>query len=118
MVEDEDVVRDFACRVLHKYNYRVMDFKFAEDALKAFAEKKDEVDLLVSDVIMSQMLGPDLAAKIHKIKPDLKVLYISGYTNHGVLQRRKEFDEKQFLQKPFAPTALLKKIRTILDEKI
>jgi len=116
VVEDEEIVRDLVCAVLEEEGYNVLCSSDGLEALEV-AEKFDgTIDLLVTDVIMPHMNGPELAARLVEVRREMKVLYVSGYSdndigNHGVLDQRFEL-----LQKPFTPQALARKIRDVIRE--
>jgi DNA-binding response OmpR family regulator len=82
------------------------------DATALFEAHRDEIRLLVTDVVMPQVNGRQLAERFRSRRPDLKVLYMSGYTDDQVLA---EGDEAAFLQKPFTPDVLARKVREVLD---
>jgi PAS domain S-box-containing protein len=115
LVEDEDIVRDLAKTVLERQGYTVI---VAPDGSKAFNEymgHSGTIDLLLTDVIMPKMNGKELHDKLLKIKPDLKALFMSGYTedaiaHHGVLKKG-----MHFVQKPFTIQVLAKAVRKALD---
>jgi signal transduction histidine kinase len=116
VVEDEEIVRELVCEVLEGQGYNVI---CAADGLEAMAmaEKFDgTIHLLVTDVIMPNMNGQELAGKLSGLRPEMKVLYVSGYSDndiddHGVLDPRFEL-----LQKPFTPQTLARKIRDVIHE--
>jgi PAS domain S-box-containing protein len=115
LVEDEDGVRSLVRGILEAGGYKVLD---ANRPLKAWATSQQfegPIHLLLTDVVMPQMNGPDLAEKLKMLRPNTKVLYMSGYTDgailyHGVLQ-----PGTPFLQKPFTPEVLAGKVREVLD---
>jgi len=117
LVEDEDMVRKLAKKILEKHGYNVIDMSNGGVAV-VWAEKHDDhIDLLLTDVIMPGMNGRELREKLLEKRPDLKVLYMSGYTenviaHHGVLE-----EGTQFIQKPFTVEFLTRKIREVLDSK-
>lgn len=115
LVEDEDAVRRLASTVLERRGYAVLAGCDGEAALQLAARHTGPLDLLVTDVVMPRMSGPQLAAQLTQARPGLKVLYLSGYTDdtiihHGVLR-----EGVAFLQKPFSPEALTRKVREVLD---
>ena len=116
LVEDEPLVRDLAHRILSQQGYKVLEAANGEEALCVAREHAGEkIHLLFTDVVMPQMGGKDLADQLKILRPDIKVLYASGYTDnaivhHGVLERG-----THFLQKPFSPKALSQKVREVLD---
>jgi PAS domain S-box-containing protein len=117
LVEDEPVVRDLAAIVLRNQGYTVLEAPDGEEALKMamrFADKK--IDLLLTDVVMPRIGGKELAESIRSIRPETKILFASGYTNEAIL-RQSELDSKaEFIQKPFTPGTLARKVREVLDQ--
>jgi PAS domain S-box-containing protein len=114
IVEDEASVRRLAASVLRGVGYRVQEARDAMEAL-SLIEAKQPFDLVVTDVIMPKMSGKDLYDKIKVIAPRIKVLFMSGYTDdalahHGVLG-----PELSFLEKPFSPVGLARKVRDVID---
>jgi len=115
LVEDEEAVRAFARTVLERNGYRVLEAAGGMDALARVATRENEVDLLVTDVVMPQMSGQELARNLARISPRVKVLYVSGYTGNAILQNAILDKDADFLQKPFSSRELLAKIRELLD---
>jgi signal transduction histidine kinase/ActR/RegA family two-component response regulator len=116
VVEDEDIVRELVCEVLEDQGYNVLCARDGIDALHLAEDFDGEIHLLVTDVIMPHMNGHELAEKLGALRPDMKVLYVSGYSDndigdHGVLEPRYEL-----LQKPFTPQTLARKIRDVIAE--
>jgi NO-binding membrane sensor protein with MHYT domain/nitrogen-specific signal transduction histidine kinase/CheY-like chemotaxis protein len=114
LVEDEAVVRQLAARALRASGYRLLVATDAVEALRVSGEHEGPIHLLLTDVIMPGTTGPRLAAELVSAHPELRVLYMSGFTenaiaHHGVLDA-----ETQFLQKPFTPAALALKVREVL----
>jgi len=116
LVEDEDDVRDLAKDALEKLGYKVYDFNQPVAALEFCEKFKGDIDLMVTDIIMPEMNGKELHHRIEKIKPGLKVLYMSGYTANVIAIRGIIKSGIQFLQKPFTPISLGKRVREVLDE--
>jgi CheY-like chemotaxis protein len=115
LVEDEELVRRLAHKILEGHGYDVKVAGSGEAALQLVGAGEGRLDLLVTDVVMPKMSGRQLAEQLRVRQPRLKVLYFSGYTDdaivrHGVLEQ-----EVFFLQKPFTPDALLQKVRGVLD---
>ena len=115
LVEDEQMVRDLAVKVLELSGYKVLTAENGAEALLLAKRALAEIDLLVTDVIMPQMNGRTLYEQLHRLKPQMKVLFISGYTadviaQHGVLEKG-----MNFLQKPFVLHAFIAKVRETLD---
>lgn len=115
IVEDEESVRHLATLILQSHGYQVLSATDGEDALHVLEGFEGTIDVLVTDVVMPNMDGRDLAERLRKMIPDLKVLYVSGYTDdavvrHGLLQK-----EVAFLQKPYSSVSLTRKVRQVLD---
>ena len=114
-VEDEQSVRELVSGYLSARGYRVLDASDGQQALEIAAAHSGKIQLLITDVVMPRLSGRELAARLAATRPDLKVLYISGYTDdsvfrHGVLQGGMDF-----MQKPFNLKALAAKIREVLE---
>jgi two-component system, cell cycle sensor histidine kinase and response regulator CckA len=115
LVEDETQVRDFEVRILEQLGYAVLAAANGEEAIAASRAHPGEISLLVTDVVMPNMSGRQVADALLSSRPALRVLYLSGYTentvvNHGVLDSNVDF-----LSKPFSRDALARKIREILS---
>jgi len=113
-VEDEDSVRDLVRRLLTRAGYRVITAAGPTEALERFDERGGEVDLLLSDVIMPGMSGGELARILKERRPELKTLFMSGYTDDAVLGRGSLEEEASFIQKPFSLSSLEAKVRETL----
>ncbi|HNX57783.1 MAG TPA: response regulator, partial [Spirochaetota bacterium] len=116
VVEDESSVLDLDKRILTHLGYRVHAFDDPTEALNA-ADKGEGIDLLITDVIMPKMTGRDLAHALRGKFPDLKILFVSGYStdiisNQGFLE-----EEAFFLEKPFSLNDLAAKVRSVLNSK-
>jgi len=114
LVEDEEGVRGYGKLILETHGYTVLAADSGRCAL-ALAEAHGDINLLLTDVVMPEMSGRELAEELHRSRPEIKVLYMSGYTDdtivrHGVIQAT-----DAFLHKPFSPLGLTRKIRQILD---
>ena len=115
LVEDQVSVRKLAKRVLEKEGYRVVE---AEDGMDAYGKSRlidETIDLLVTDVVMPNMNGIDLFRKMKKDRPELKVMYISGYTEDFMAIREMLPEKPPFLHKPFRVHSLTKMVRDVLD---
>lgn len=115
LVEDEYLVRSLCRQVLETAGYKVFEAQNGVEALELFEKNIDQVDLLMTDIVMPQMGGRTLVEKISKLKPDLPVLFMSGYTDDSVLRTGIIDNGENYLQKPFTYHTLTKKIRTLLD---
>jgi PAS domain S-box-containing protein len=111
LVEDEAVVRDVAERILKKLGYTVRSFAGGAEALAALEKSADPPHMLVTDVVMPGMNGKMLAEKMACLRPGIKVLFTSGYTDNLLVSD----DERNFIAKPYTPQGLAKKVREILD---
>jgi PAS domain S-box-containing protein len=116
LVEDEAGVRRVAMRILKAAGYKVLDADGASRAMALFEEHGATIDLLVTDVVMPEMDGRRLAEQLHQKRPDLRVLYMSGYTDDAVVRYGISHAEMAFLQKPFSGPDLQAKVRALLDE--
>jgi PAS domain S-box-containing protein len=115
LVEDEQAVR-VLCRVLlERAGYQVLDAADPRHAEDLFRHHPDRIDLLVTDVIMPGSSGPSLFARLSVERPHLKVLYMSGYADHAMVQPGTRSSDAVFLQKPFTADGLLRKVREALD---
>lgn len=115
VAEDQEMVRQLAIRTLKSKGYDTLEARDGGEALMIFEEKSEAIDLLLTDVIMPHVNGKTLYDRLSRSRPDLKVIFMSGYTDdaiahHGVLERG-----INFIQKPFRPDELAKKVRQVLD---
>jgi two-component system cell cycle sensor histidine kinase/response regulator CckA len=115
LVEDEDGVRALVRQVLQKHGYRVLEARNGGEALLHCERYEGEIELLLTDVVLEQMSGPELAKRLLTLRPQMKVLFISGYTDDSVLKSGDLGPGTAFLQKPFTTEALAKKIRHVLN---
>jgi CheY-like chemotaxis protein len=114
LVEDEEVVRSLGREVLELCGYKVLEASNGAQALRASVEHVGRIDLLLTDVVMPGMSGVDLAEKLSKDIPNLKILYTSGYADGAPLSRLNWNDHEQFLQKPFTPELLALKVGEVM----
>jgi CheY-like chemotaxis protein len=115
VAEDEDGVRSLTREVLEKYGYTVLEAANGEEALRVAERHEGPLDLLLSDVVMPRMGGPELAQALLAKRPSVKVLYMSGYTDHPMVRRGVVNAGVAFLQKPFTPTVLVSRVREVLE---
>ncbi len=108
LVEDQEDVRKFIACILTELGYRVIEASDGQHAMETCAARASTIDVLVSDVVMPRMRGPELASRLRALNPDLHVIFISGYTDLGFPS------DAEYLQKPFAPDDLARKIREVL----
>ncbi|MBU0729158.1 MAG: response regulator [Proteobacteria bacterium] len=116
VVEDDKDIRKFTQECLREYGYNVLETDCGKSALAIFSEKSARIDLMLTDVIMPDMNGKELADRIKETRPELKTLFMSGYTDnviahHGILDK-----DISFISKPFSPAALAQKVRETLDK--
>lgn len=115
LVEDEEGVRKIVCRVLRLHGYTVLEAPDPRNGLDLSAAHPGRIHLLITDVVLPQMSGAALADQIMQERPDTKVLYMSGYTDNAIVHHGVLDPEKAFLQKPFTPDLLARKVREVLD---
>ena len=115
LVEDDEVLRELSREVLAGGGYRVICAPSGPEALAAAGRCTDRIHLLCTDVVMMGMSGRELSEELAALRPGLRVLFTSGYTDDAVLHHGVREQEMVFLQKPFAPDALLRKVRQALD---
>jgi nitrogen-specific signal transduction histidine kinase len=116
VIEDEEMVRNLACRGLREHGYSVIEARNGAHALDYIRQHPGTVDLVISDVVMPQMGGRELGQTLAHHEPDLPVLYMSGYTGDDVMHRGLLDPGAPFQQKPFTPIGLAAKVRSMLDE--
>jgi signal transduction histidine kinase/CheY-like chemotaxis protein len=114
VAEDAPEVRRLTTEVLRQSGYRVIEAVDGEDAVEKFRENREEIDLLIMDVVMPKMNGKDAFSAIARINPEIKVLFTSGYTPDEVARKGITFAKENFLAKPASPAVLLKKVREVL----
>jgi CheY-like chemotaxis protein len=117
VVEDEEGVRSLVHLALSAAGYHVLESKDAESAVALCASHSGPIHLLLTDVVMPQMTGPAVAAKVIALRPDIKILYMSGYTDDAIVHHGVFSNKVPFIQKPFSPLALRKKVREALGGK-
>jgi CheY-like chemotaxis protein len=117
VVEDEEGVRSMVRLALASAGYKVLESADGESALLICADHGEPIHLLITDVVMPKMSGPLVADKVATLRPGIKVLYMSGYTDDAVVHYGVLRQEMPFIQKPFSPIALRKKVREVLGEQ-
>ncbi len=115
LVEDEQQVREVASAILRKHGYNILETSDGGHALLVASDRSARIDLLLTDVIMPRMGGRKLAENLGQERPDMKILFVSGYTDDAILHHGVLEAGVAFLQKPFTPLALLRKVRDVLD---
>jgi two-component system cell cycle sensor histidine kinase/response regulator CckA len=117
VVEDEPVVRSFARDLLEEAGYRIFFASDGAEAIRQAVQIDEPIHLLITDVVMPEMSGPELASRLRKLRPQSRVLYMSGYTDDEVLCRKGLPENSAFIQKPFTPEQFSRKVRETLDAK-
>jgi signal transduction histidine kinase len=117
LVEDEARVRKLIVDVLTAKGYRVLEATRGEEALRLSRLHQGDIDLMVVDVVMPEISGPELVRQIAPLRPGTHVLYISGYTDEAIVHHGIPESGTAFLQKPFLPDALARKVREVLDSR-
>lgn len=117
LVEDEEVVRKLSRLILQTCGYTILEACDGVEALRLVAQQQGPIDLLVTDVIMPRLSGPEVAAQLSQTHPKIKVLFLSGYTGDAVVRHGILEADVAFLQKPFTPVALAAKVREVLDSQ-
>lgn len=114
LVEDEEAVRAFAARALASRGYTVHEASSGTEALEVMKETDGKIDLVVSDVVMPEMDGPSLLKELRKTRPDLKIIFVSGYAEDAFKKNLPENEQFNFLPKPFS----LKQLATTVKETL
>jgi CheY-like chemotaxis protein len=117
LVEDEPAVRGLVHETLRLHGYTVLEARHGIEALMTGAKHQGPIHLLLTDVVMPQMSGPEVAEKMLVVRPGIKVLYMSGYPDHPVFEQGGISRGASFLPKPFTPNVLAKKVRDVLDDE-
>jgi len=115
LVEDEDAVRSFAARALGQRGYHVLEATTGTEALEVFSSHNGDVDLVVSDVVMPEMDGPTLMKHLRSERPDVKIIFISGYAEDAFRRNLSDKEDFMFLQKPFDLKELAAAVKAALQ---
>jgi CheY-like chemotaxis protein len=114
VVEDQDAVRQLACIILESYGYRVLQASNGPDAIALAERYPDIIHLLMTDIILPVMDGRVLAAKLRAVRPETKVLYVSGYSEERIGNSKTTEGDLAYLSKPFTSEGLARRVREIL----
>jgi CheY-like chemotaxis protein len=117
VVEDDPFVRELEVETLSRHGYRVIASEDTEHAMLIARELDQRIDLLLTDVVMPGMSGPELSARVCELRPGLEVLYVSGYSENAVVDRGVVRSGTHLLTKPFAPDDLARMVRRLLDRR-
>ncbi len=115
LVEDEEAVRAFSARALQARGHTVHEASSGAHALEVMEEVGGEIDLVVSDVVMPEMDGPTLLGELRKVRPELKIIFVSGYAEDAFEKHLVEGQKFEFLAKPFSLKQLATKVKEVLD---
>jgi len=115
LVEDEEMVRDMTREILLESGYQVLEAKHGHDALRVAEQYRGPIHLMLSDVVMPRMSGRELAEKLLPLRSEMKVLYMSGYTDDAIVHHGVLDEGMAFIEKPFTPKALALKLHEVLN---
>ncbi len=116
LVEDEEMLRKLAHQTLTMYGYHVLDAPNGDAALFVCKQHEGPIQLLLTDVIMPGMSGREVAGRLLDLRPETRVLFMSGYTDDAIVHQGVLDEAANFIQKPFAPDSLARKVRVVLDQ--
>jgi len=119
LVEDEDMLRGLIRELLEIKGYAVLEASQGVEALELLKARDESVDLILTDVVMPQMSGSELVERLRKDQPDLKVIFMSGYTgaNNAAIHKSLEMPGVAFLQKPFRLNVLISQVNELIERK-
>jgi len=116
LAEDDDTLRGLMKTVLEQFNYKVIEAANGRDAIELFQKKKDDINLVILDVIMPKANGKEVYDRVRDIKPEIPALFISGYTSDFLSSKEIALEHLEFIQKPVLPIDLVKKVKNILEK--
>jgi two-component system, cell cycle sensor histidine kinase and response regulator CckA len=115
LVEDAPMIRRLAREIMTRAGYTVIEAGDGEQGAQ-LAARLPRIDVLLTDVVMPRLNGIELAAQLRTTRPDLRVLFMSGYTDYAIVRSGLLSDSTTYLQKPFTPEELLRKLRVVIDQ--
>jgi len=118
LVEDEDVVRGLASKILEQAGYKVLAASRGTEAIRLCREQTEPIHLLLTDVVMPETSGKEVADQVTELLPSLRVLFMSGYTDEAIVHHGVLDSNVEFIQKPFTPAGLVMKVREVLDSEL
>jgi two-component system, cell cycle sensor histidine kinase and response regulator CckA len=118
LVEDDAALRNLARRILTDAGYRVIEARTSTTAIELGTSYPGVIDLVLTDVVMPQMNGRAVGERLSALRPGIRVLFMSGYTDDIVVKRGIRSQQTDFLQKPFTPEQLVRRIREVLDARV
>jgi signal transduction histidine kinase/ActR/RegA family two-component response regulator len=116
VVEDEEEVRKLTAKILERQGYRILETSNGDDALLACERRKGPIHLMLADIVMPGMSGSELAKLLKPLYPEIKILYMSGYTDNAVVRHGVLKKGVNYIQKPFTTEGLARKVREVLDK--
>jgi CheY-like chemotaxis protein len=117
LVEDEDVVRGLTKKILMQAGYNVLDAKGGDEAIRVCRAHNGPIDLLLTDVVMPEISGKEVADRLLELRPTIRVLFMSGYTDEAIVQHGVLDANVEFIQKPFTWFGLTRKVRDVLNHE-
>lgn len=115
LAEDAEIVREMVTEILKRDGYTVLAHPDGQEAYTCFREKGDEVDLILTDIVMPQLNGKELAQQCREQRPEIGVLFMSGYLDSQLNTDDDLSGNSDFIAKPFRPAELLQKVKSLLD---
>ena len=115
IVENEGAIRNLVQLALERHGYRILAAESGTDALRVAHDHQGHIHLLITDVVIPDMNGPEIARRLTQSRPGLKTLFMSGYMDDSLGDHGLSSERVDFLQKPFSPRVLASKVREILD---
>ena len=116
LVEDEEGVRESISRILRDNGYHVLEARDAREGLRVAQEHPGPIHLTLADVVLPRMSGPEMVRHLTRTRPETRVLYMSGYTDSEIVKSGVLQPGIHYLEKPFSPPTLLRKIRQVLEQ--
>jgi two-component system cell cycle sensor histidine kinase/response regulator CckA len=117
VVEDDEEVRKLAAKILESQGYRILETSNGDDAIAACEKYKSSIHLMLADIVMPGMSGTELAKLLKPLNPEIRTLYMSGYTDSAIVHHEVVEEGVNYIQKPFTMEGLVRKVREVLDNK-
>ena len=115
VVEDDDAVRRPIRRMLEINGYQVLEARGADEALQVVRQESGKIDLVLTDMVMPRMSGPELADRLAILHPSIRILYMSGHVDDPTVMEATGKGSRSFIQKPFSGSVLARKVQEVLD---